>query len=131
MQFDRQPDLRGDLLALRPLRPDDFAVLYAVAADPLIWEQHPEPTRHREEVFRAFFDAASGSGGALVAVDLRSGRVIGSSDKQGAFPATNAQTPENMAATIYHSLGLPDTTAWFDQTQRPHHIYYGSPIEGL
>ncbi len=83
MQFDRQPNLRGDLLALRPLRPDDFAALYAVAADPLIWEQHPEPTRHREEVFRAFFDAASGSGGALVAVDLQSGRVIGSSRYHG------------------------------------------------
>ncbi len=61
----------------------------------------------------------------------KGGVVIGSSDKIGAYPATSPQTPENMAATIYHSLGLPDTTAWYDQTQRPHHIYYGDPIAGL
>jgi hypothetical protein len=62
---------------------------------------------------------------------IKGGAVVGSSDKQGAFPATNPHTPEDMAATIYHSLGLPETTAWFDQTQRPHHIYNGTPIEGL
>jgi RimJ/RimL family protein N-acetyltransferase len=83
MPFDRQPHLRGDLLELRPLRQDDFDALYAVAADPLLWEQHPEPDRHREEVFRAFFRAAMESGGALVAVDLADGRVIGSSRYHG------------------------------------------------
>jgi hypothetical protein len=36
-----------------------------------------------------------------------------------------------MAATIYQSLDLPETTAWFDETNRPHHIYYGDPIAGL
>lgn len=61
----------------------------------------------------------------------RGGVVVGSSDKIGAYPASDPQSPEAMAATIYHSLGLPDTTAWIDQTQRPHHIYYGEPITGL
>jgi hypothetical protein len=36
-----------------------------------------------------------------------------------------------MAATIYHSLGLPDTIAWYDDLNRPHHIFYGEPIAGL
>jgi hypothetical protein len=62
---------------------------------------------------------------------VRGGTVVGSSDKIGAFPATGRQTPENMAATIYHSLGLPETVAWYDETNRPHHIYYGEPIAGL
>ena len=62
---------------------------------------------------------------------VRGGTVIGSTDKLGAYPATNPQRPENMAASIYHALGLPDTTAWFDDTNRPHHIYHGSPIAGL
>jgi hypothetical protein len=62
---------------------------------------------------------------------VRGGTVVGSSDKIGAFPATGRQTPENMAATIYHSLGLPETVAWYDETHRPHHIYYGEPILGL
>ncbi len=62
---------------------------------------------------------------------IRGGTVVGSSDKIGAFPATVRQTPENMAATIYHSLGLPDTVAWHDDLNRPHHIYHGEPIVGL
>jgi uncharacterized protein (DUF1501 family) len=62
---------------------------------------------------------------------IRGGTVVGSSDKIGAYPATAKQTPENMAATIYQSLGLPDTVAWYDDLNRPHHIYDGDPIPGL
>jgi hypothetical protein len=61
----------------------------------------------------------------------RGGTVVGSSDKIGAYPATFPQTPENMAATIYHSLGIPATAAWRDSLDRPHHIYHGEPIAGL
>lgn len=59
------------------------------------------------------------------------GRVVGSTDKLGAFPATDPQKPENMAATMYAALGLPDTTTWFDDLNRPHHIYEAAPIMGL
>ena len=52
-------------------------------------------------------------------------------DKNGGYPASDPQTPENLAATIYQSLGLPQTTAWFDVENRPHHIYHGEPIRGL
>jgi len=62
---------------------------------------------------------------------VRGGTVVGSSDKIGGFPATDPQTPEDMAATIYHSLGIPPTAAWYDAEERPHHIYYGRPIAGL
>lgn len=62
---------------------------------------------------------------------IQGGRVIGSSDKLGAYPAENPQTPENLAATIYSSLGLPDTVAWHDDLGRPHHVYHGAPIAGL
>ena len=79
MTFDLQPTLEGQLLTLRPLRPDDFEALYAVASDPRIWEQHPASDRHREDVFRAFFREALDSGGALIALDAKDGRVIGSS----------------------------------------------------
>jgi N-acetyltransferase len=77
--FDLQPCLTGDLLELRPLREDDFPALYAVASDPLIWEQHPCNDRYKEDVFRAFFREAIESRGALVAIDRRDGQVIGSS----------------------------------------------------
>src|SRR5205823_8450282 len=83
MPFDLQPHLKGDLLELRPLRADDWADLFAVASDPLIWEQHPSKDRYQEEVFRAFFGEALESGGALVAIDRTDGRVIGSSRFHG------------------------------------------------
>jgi hypothetical protein len=59
------------------------------------------------------------------------GTVIGSSDRIGGYPASDPQTPENMAATIYQALGIPATAAWHDEADRPHNIYYGEPIAGL
>jgi RimJ/RimL family protein N-acetyltransferase len=79
MPFDLQPILKGQLLELRPLRAEDFRDLYDVAADPLIWEQHPNKDRYKEEVFKLFFREALESGGALIAIDSKDGRVIGSS----------------------------------------------------
>lgn len=83
MTFELQPTLRGALIELRPLRAEDWPNLYAVASDPLVWEQHPQPDRYRENVFRAFFAGALESGGAFVAVDLENERVIGSSRFHG------------------------------------------------
>ncbi len=79
MPFDLQPILKGELLELRPLRAEDFHDLYAVAADPLIWAQHPSKDRYKEEVFKLFFREAMESGGALIAIDSKDDRVIGSS----------------------------------------------------
>jgi RimJ/RimL family protein N-acetyltransferase len=81
--FDTQPVLRGDRLELRPLTGDDWQALYAVASDSLIWEQHPSRDRHQIEVFRAFFDEALASGGALVVIDRANRLVIGSSRFHG------------------------------------------------
>jgi N-acetyltransferase len=83
MPFDLQPVLKGELLELRPLRAGDFHDLYAVASDPLIWEQHPSRDRYKEVVFKEFFREAMESGGALIAVDSATGRVIGSSRFHG------------------------------------------------
>jgi RimJ/RimL family protein N-acetyltransferase len=83
MPFDLQPTVKGELLELRPLWPEDYDALYAVASDPLLWEQHPDKDRYKEQVFQVFFREALKSGGALVAVDARDGRVIGSSRFHG------------------------------------------------
>jgi len=83
MSFDLQPVLKGELLELRPLRLEDFPDLYAVASDPLIWEQHPTRDRYKDEVFQGFFREALESGGALIAVDGKGGQVIGSSRFHG------------------------------------------------
>jgi RimJ/RimL family protein N-acetyltransferase len=79
MDFDLQPVLHGELIDLRPLRPDDFEDLMAAASDPLIWQHHPESDRYKRDVFQKFFDGAIKSGGALAVIDRESGRIIGSS----------------------------------------------------
>jgi RimJ/RimL family protein N-acetyltransferase len=83
MPFELQPNLKGELIELRPLREDDFEELYAAASDPLIWEQHPQSDRYKEEVFRDFFRGAMESGGAFVVVDSETNRVVGSSRFHG------------------------------------------------
>ncbi len=83
MAFDYQPILKGKLVELRPLHPQDYHALYAVAADPLIWQQHPVRNRHKETVFQAFFRESLTSGGALVVLDINYQRIIGSSRFHG------------------------------------------------
>jgi RimJ/RimL family protein N-acetyltransferase len=83
MPFELQPELRGDIIELRPLRATDFDELFAVASDPLIWEQHPNNDRYQEPVFRDFFRIAMESGGAFAAIDPTDGRIIGSSRYHG------------------------------------------------
>ena len=62
---------------------------------------------------------------------VRGGTVIGSSDNFGGHPASDPQKPENLAATIYQALGIPDRAVWYDMQQRPMPIYHGEPIPGL
>jgi N-acetyltransferase len=75
--FDLQPTLHGELLTLRPLRPDDFDAIYAVASDPLIWEQHPAWDRYKKDVFTQLFQESLDSGGALIATDAKDEKIIG------------------------------------------------------
>jgi N-acetyltransferase len=79
MLFDLQPELGGRLIQLRPLRKEDYEVLYAAVADPLIWEQHPVRDRYKQEVFKQFFQESVECGGTLIAIDKKNGQVIGSS----------------------------------------------------
>ena len=62
---------------------------------------------------------------------VEGGRVIGSTDKLGAYPASDPQKPENLAATIFDALGIPHDAFWHDLSGRPHRVYGGDPIPGL
>ena len=86
MAFNLQPNLKGELLELRPLTPGDWDDLFAVASDPLIWEQHPESDRYKEEVFKVFFREALQSGGAFVVIDRMTQEIIGSTRFYGYDP---------------------------------------------
>ena len=86
MSFDLQPNLKGELIELRALTPEDWDDLFAIASDPLIWEQHPESDRYKEDVFKVFFKDALESGGAFVVIDRKNKRIIGSTRFYGYEP---------------------------------------------
>lgn len=70
--------LRDEWVQLFPLQITDLDRLYAVASDPLIWEQHPNPDRYQRPVFEIYFRGAMESGGAFLVLNAE-GEVIGSS----------------------------------------------------
>jgi RimJ/RimL family protein N-acetyltransferase len=78
MEFDLQPVLRGEHLLLRPMLAADLEPLWEVARDPLVWQQHPDQTRHTRAGFELFFATAL-AGQALIVADRATGRVMGSS----------------------------------------------------
>jgi N-acetyltransferase len=86
MPFELQPNLKGELIELRPLRSEDWDDLFAVASDPLIWQQHPENDRYTEDVFKIFFKDALDSAGAFVVIDTKSQQIIGSTRFHGYDP---------------------------------------------
>ena len=59
---------------------------------------------------------------------IEGGVVVGSSDRQGGQPETDPQRPENLAATIYHALGIPEDAHWYDLSSRPMPVYHAAPI---
>jgi RimJ/RimL family protein N-acetyltransferase len=85
--LDLQPTLVGRLLTLRPLTARDADELFAAAADPLIWAQHPDPSRGTRAGFPAYFAGALASGGCLVAVDAERHSIVGCSRYTDYVPA--------------------------------------------
>lgn len=78
MKINWQPVLENDIILLQPLQAADFEKLFKVAADPLIWEQHPNKNRYKKEVFATFFEGALASSGAYLIIDKIKNEVIGS-----------------------------------------------------
>lgn len=85
-------------------------------------ESYPAAGRDHWGAVQSVFFAGGG---------VRGGTIVGSSDKIGAYPASNPHSPDDMSATIFRALGIPETAAWRDDTDRPHHLYNGQPIAGL
>ncbi len=86
-----QPDLLEDgIVSIKPLTKTDFERLFAVAADPLIWELHPNHDRYKREVFQIFFDGAVASKTAFLVFDNATNQLIGSTR----YYAYNAERSE-------------------------------------
>jgi hypothetical protein len=59
------------------------------------------------------------------------GFVYGSSDKQGAYPADNPVRPDDLAATLYHLLGIDPKAEVRGVGDRPLVIADGTPLTGV
>jgi hypothetical protein len=53
---------------------------------------------------------------------IRTGQVIGTTDKQGGFPTTRPIDPKDILATAYHLLGIDPAGTIPDRTGRPTHL---------
>src|SRR5262249_40509648 len=99
---------------------DDLAPHGPPRSTPLAMGAEFGPTPRLSTLTESYPAAGRDHWGAVQSVwfaggGVRGGSVVGSSDKLGAHPAANPQTPENMAATIYKALGIPGTAAWHDE----------------
>src|SRR5206468_11462605 len=80
------------------------------------------PGRHHwGDVFPCFF-----AGGGI-----RAGQVVGQTDGQGGLPVTEAYTPADLAATVFHLLGVGPDAEFRDAEGRPYRICRGTPIRAL
>ena len=52
-------------------------------------------------------------------------------DLSYSYPTADRYTPENLAATIFDTLGIPRSATWPDQDTRIHELYQGEPIREL
>jgi hypothetical protein len=62
---------------------------------------------------------------------IRGAQVYGSSDKLAAYPKDNPVSPEDLLATIHHTLGVDPHMPLYDRDARPHVACEGQPIHGL
>ena len=74
-----QPQLSNSVVSIQPLKVSDFDALFALASDPQVWAQHPNPERYKQEVFEVYFQGAMDSGGAFLVRNAQTQEVVGCS----------------------------------------------------
>ena len=62
---------------------------------------------------------------------VRGGQVYGSSDTSGAYAAELPISPDDLAATVFHGLGIPLDQQIQDSLGRPLPLCTGKPVSGL
>jgi uncharacterized protein (DUF1501 family) len=63
---------------------------------------------------------------------VRGGQAYGQSDRDGAYPKSQAVHPYDLIATLYHALGIDGSTEYHDTLNRPRRLVaHGGPILGL
>lgn len=67
----------------------------------------------------------------LAGAGIHGGAVYGASDRSGAYPSRDATSPEDLAATMLHALGIPPETELNDAVGRPLRINEGRALASL
>ncbi len=67
----------------------------------------------------------------LAGAGIRGGSIYGSSDRSAAYPSTNPVSPADLAATIFHCLGIDPRAQTVDQQGRPLIASSGNVVQGL
>lgn len=62
---------------------------------------------------------------------IRGGVIYGASDRIAAWPSEKPVGPEDIAATVYHALGMPPETHVHDRAGRPLALCKGRPLAEL
>jgi hypothetical protein len=62
---------------------------------------------------------------------IQPGQVIGQTDRQGGVPVTEAYTPVDLAATLFHVFGVGPNTEFHDADGRAYRVIQGTPIRAL
>jgi hypothetical protein len=80
------------------------------------------PGRHHwGDAFPCFF-----AGGGICG-----GQIVGETNRDGGLPVGDAYTPADLAATIFHLLGIGPEREFRDAQGRPYRIHRGNPIKPL
>jgi hypothetical protein len=67
----------------------------------------------------------------LAGAGIKGGTVFGASDRWAAYPARDPVTPADIAATVYHLLGIDPGMELVDPLGRPLRLCPGDPISGI
>jgi hypothetical protein len=68
---------------------------------------------------------------AMAGAGIRGGTVVGASDKNGGYPATDPIRGGDVTATVFHLLGIDPNGVFIDKANQPHPITRGEPITAL
>jgi hypothetical protein len=68
---------------------------------------------------------------ALAGAGVPGGAVVGASDRLAAYPARDPVAPEDLAATVYHLLGIDPATTLRAADGRPLTLCHGQPVRAL
>jgi hypothetical protein len=67
----------------------------------------------------------------MAGAGVRGGQVYGSSDASAAYAADQPVSPDDLAATVFHLLGIKTDHEYQDAQGRPLAMCEGKPVLGL